>query len=232
VSKAQQLEELYEEMGQCSRCPGLLEHRRAPIRGRGNPDAARIVIVGEAPGADENEEGEAFVGRAGRLLDELLAKLSSDKRQAFRAAPEDFYMTNAISCWPAQLNRLYDPPKLENRTPTAEEVATCHPWIERIIRIIDPVALVLAGEVPSASFGLRGTITSLQGRMTDVHLQGVKRTITYCAMPVFHPSYLLRTRATPRLREITESNLQALVDRAWAYYRVSRGLNPIPVEGG
>ncbi len=142
----------------------------------GSP-AARLMIIGEAPGRDEDREGRPFVGRAGQLLDRMLAAIGLD-----RTAPDPdhaAYITNVLPWRPPQ-----------NREPTPEEIAMLVPFLTRHIELADPEILVLMGNTPcQALLGRRG-ITRMRGTWAEV--QGRP------AMPSFHPAYLLRNPAAKR----------------------------------
>ncbi len=140
---------------------------------RGNP-AAKLMIVGEAPGTEEDRLGKPFVGRSGQLLDQIL--------QAVHLDPEkDVFITNAVF-------RL--PPGDDGkplRKPTSEEIAFYKPYLLEIIRLVDPVVMLLTGNVATESLlGLVG-ITKLRGQWFEWHGR--------YAMPIFHPAYLLRNPA-------------------------------------
>lgn len=138
----------------------------------GNP-AARIMAVGEAPGADEDRRGLPFVGRSGQLLDRMLKSIGLDRTSV--------YIANVVP---------WRPPG--NRTPTPQEVATCMPFIARQIALLDPdVLLCLGGAAAQALLGTRDGILKLRGRWFD--FETGPRTIK--AMPMLHPAYLLRTPA-------------------------------------
>ena len=221
-TRASRLEALYVEQEKCTTCPRLVGCRKRVVRGRGNPDA-RIVFIGEGPGEDEDNEGFASVGRVGKFLDdELLGKIGIGDPE------EDFYIVNAVACRPAVMNVLRG--KMENVQPTFDEMQNCRKWLHQIIRIIDPFCLILAGGIPCQAFGLRKSITSMQGRPVDVQVDGVGRSIRYCAMPIFHPSYLMRKRDVPQLTDVTVTNLTQVIERAMAYLRVSKGLSPVPLH--
>jgi len=142
----------------------------------GNP-AARIMFVGEAPGADEDRQGLPFVGVSGRLLDRMLRWIELDRTS--------FLITNML---------FWRPPG--NRTPTAAEVATCLPFVERMIELVDPAVLVFVGG-SSAKTLLDRTegIMRLRGAWYEYRL-GDGRTIP--ARPLYHPAYLLRSPAQKR----------------------------------
>lgn len=143
----------------------------------GNPEA-RLMIVGEAPGAEEDRQGLPFVGPAGQLLDRMLAAIGLDRRSA--------YITNVV---------YWRPPG--NRNPTSAEIATCLPFLERHIELVRPEVLVLAGGVSAkALLGTTDGIMKLRGRWFMVPCAGLDRPIPTRA--IFHPAYLLRTQAQKR----------------------------------
>ena len=144
----------------------------------GNP-AAPVMIIGEAPGADEDRIGRPFVGRSGQLLDRMLAAIGLD-----RGAVQ---ITNVI---------YWRPPG--NRKPTAAEIAACLPFVLRHIALARPLVLVLAGGTAvSALLPLSEGITRLRGRWYDLAVPGLDRPVP--TLPMFHPSFLLR--APERKRE-------------------------------
>jgi DNA polymerase len=136
----------------------------------GNPNA-RIMFVGEAPGREEDIEGRPFVGKAGRLLDLMMAAIGLDREQV--------YIANVVP---------WRPPG--NRTPTPQETQACLPFIRRQIELVDPDFLVCLGNPSSQTLlGVRDGITRTRGRWFDYDTG--KRIIK--AMPLFHPAYLLRS---------------------------------------
>ncbi len=143
----------------------------------GNPNAD-LLIVGEAPGADEDRQGLPFVGQAGKLLDRMLAAIGRDRTTA--------YITNVI---------YWRPPG--NRNPTGGEIAACLPFLERHIALVRPKVLVLAGGV-SAKAVLNTTdgIMRLRGRWFRHEVAGLDRPVPTRA--IFHPAYLLRSPAQKR----------------------------------
>jgi DNA polymerase len=133
---------------------------------RGNPQA-KLMLIGEGPGQQEDESGKPFVGRAGRLLDRILESvgLSSER---------DAYICNVVKCRPP-----------ENRKPTAAEMAACRPWLDAQIQLINPALIVVSGATAvEAVLGIKGGITKLRGQWQERDGRQV--------LPVFHPSYLLR----------------------------------------
>jgi len=141
----------------------------------GAPDA-RIMLVGEAPGGDEDRIGRPFVGRAGQLLDRMLAAIGLDRTKV--------YIANVVP---------WRPPG--NRTPTPQETATCLPFIRRQIELVGPDLLVcLGGSAAQTLLGLKDGITRTRGRWYDYAMDG--RVIK--ALPTLHPAYLLRQPAQKR----------------------------------
>jgi len=172
VAQARTLAELREPIGDCHRCK-LAPHRTHVVFGVGNP-RARLVFVGEAPGRDEDVQGEPFVGRAGQLLTEIITK-------GMRLRREDVYIANVIKCRPP-----------ENRNPEPDEVATCEPFLVRQLELIAPEVIVALGKFAAQTLLRTKTpITQLRGRWFDYH--GIR------LMPTFHPAYLLRNPGDKRL---------------------------------
>ncbi|HEY9233178.1 MAG TPA: uracil-DNA glycosylase [Blastocatellia bacterium] len=159
------LEAIREEIGECTRCK-LHEHRTHIVYGEGDPKA-RIVFIGEGPGADEDATGRPFVGRAGQLLDKIIAAIGLKR--------EECYIANVVKCRPPG-----------NRTPERDEVATCEQFLFRQLAFIKPQVIVALGS-PAFQCLLRTkeTITRSRGEWRDWN--GVK------VMPTFHPAYLLRS---------------------------------------
>ena len=147
------------------------------VIGDGNPQAA-LMIVGEAPGAEEDRQGLPFVGPAGRLLDRMLAAIGLDRSAV--------YITNMLP---------WRPPG--NRSPTAEELAICQPFLERQIELIAPRILLLVGGIAAkALLNRREGITRLRGQWFPFSTPGMEETIQ--ATATFHPAYLLRTPSAKR----------------------------------
>jgi uracil-DNA glycosylase len=137
---------------------------------------APLMVIGEAPGADEDRLGKPFVGRAGQMLDRMLAAIGFDRRR-------NAYITNVL---------FWRPPG--NRKPTAEEIAACLPFVLRHIALLAPRAVMLSGG--TATGALLGTvegITRLRGRWFDLAIDGLPRPVP--ALATYHPSFLLRSPA-------------------------------------
>jgi len=159
------LDAIREEIGECTRCK-LHEHRTHIVFGEGDPQA-RLVFVGEGPGADEDATGRPFVGRAGQLLDKIIAAIGLKR--------DECYIANVVKCRPPG-----------NRTPERDEVATCEQFLYRQLVFIKPQVIVALGS-PAFQCLLRTkeSITRSRGEWRDWN--GIK------VMPTFHPAYLLRS---------------------------------------
>ncbi|KEF42725.1 MAG: DNA polymerase [Cyanobium sp. CACIAM 14] len=180
---AADLANLRERCDACRRC-GLAAGRQQVVISRGNPHA-RLMVIGEGPGAQEDATGLPFVGRAGQLLDQMLASVSLDSNQ-------DVYICNVVKCRPP-----------DNRKPTPEEMRACEPWLAIQIEAVDPPVVILAGATAlEGVLGIRGGITRLRGQWHPWQGRWV--------MPVFHPSYLLRnpSRQKGSPRWLTWQDLQ------------------------
>ena len=163
-------------------CP-LKRTARNTVFARGNREA-RIMVVGEAPGKEEDEQGQPFVGRSGQLLDRMFASIG--------LGADDLYISNILN---------WRPPG--NRTPTQEEITMCLPFIERHIALKAPDILVVAGGISAQSLMRTSTgITRLRGQWGEYALRdaaGEPTGRTIPVLPVFHPSYLLRRPPEKRL---------------------------------
>jgi uracil-DNA glycosylase family 4 len=163
--KHETLEQIRKDLGACQRCK-LGTTRKNLVFGVGNPKA-RLVFVGEAPGADEDAQGEPFVGDAGKMLNRIIAAMELKR--------EDVYICNVVKSRPPQ-----------NRPPEVDEVAACMPFLLRQLASIGPEVIVALGS--SAAQALLQTkvpISKLRGKFHDFHGTPL--------MPTYHPSYLLRT---------------------------------------
>ncbi|MGB7925610.1 MAG: uracil-DNA glycosylase [Pyrinomonadaceae bacterium] len=164
------LEDIWNDIGECMRCP-LCESRTRIVHSEGNRKA-RLMFVGEAPGADEDASGRPFVGRAGQLLNKIIEAIGMKR--------EDIMIGNVNRCRPPQ-----------NRTPTPAEAATCKPFLLREIAVIQPEVIVVLGNTAMKNLlGTKEGITKLRGQFQDY--RGIK------VMPTFHPAYLLRDPSKKR----------------------------------
>ena len=177
--------------------------RKQVVFGVGN-EAADILFVGEAPGADEDAQGEPFVGAAGQLLTKML--------KAMGLARGDVYIANILKCRPDTPNQ-----RTGNRAPTAEEMATCSPWLHRQIDYIQPKVIVALGKV--AVGGLLGMenapITKLRG--TWQTYRGIP------LMPTFHPAYLLHQESMQNKRKVWEDLLAVMEKTGLSISEKQRG---------
>ena len=154
-----------EDLGDCTRCRLHQQGRKQIVFGVGNPQAD-LMFVGEGPGADEDEQGEPFVGRAGQLLNKMI--------EAMGLKREEVYIANVVKCRPPG-----------NRTPERDECDTCSPFLYRQIDVVKPKAIVALGAVAAKNLlGLNDTMTNMRGRWYDY--RGTQLRVTY------HPAYLLR----------------------------------------
>jgi len=170
-----------EDLGDCTRCPLHKQGRKQIVFGVGDP-AAELMFVGEGPGADEDEQGEPFVGRAGQLLNNMIKAMGITREQV--------YIANIVKCRPPG-----------NRTPEREECETCSPFLMRQIAVIKPKVIVALGATAAKTLlAMNSSMASLRGRFydfkpagfrndarsNDPEWQGCKLAVTY------HPAFLLR----------------------------------------
>ena len=188
-NKLERLAPIRERVSVCTKCPHLASSRTQTVFGVGNPDAD-IMFIGEAPGADEDAQGEPFVGRAGQLLTKIIETMGF--------ARGDVYIANILKCRP-------DTPKgsFGNRPPTPLEMQTCRPYLVEQIEIIQPKVLVALGAAAvEGLLGARGTMRDLRGRWHSY--QETPLMITY------HPAYLLRNQSPSEKRKVWEDMLLVL----------------------
>ena len=164
IPKSPELEKFYQEIKDCTKCR-LHQNRTKFVFGVGNPKA-EVMFVGEAPGRDEDLKGEPFVGKAGQLLDKILASIGFSR--------EDVYIANMVKCRPP-----------ENRAPLPDEMETCHPYLLKQIELIQPKIICCLGRI-SGQFLLstKEALGKLRGKIHDY--KGIKLMVTY------HPAALLR----------------------------------------
>ena len=178
------LAEAAAEVAACKRCPLLAASRTQTVYGTGSP-TARLMFIGEAPGADEDRTGKPFVGVAGQLLTDMITKGMGLSR-------EDVYIANVLKCRPPG-----------NRTPTTEEASNCASFLDHQISVIRPEFLCLLGKTAAiALLDLPPTTTMGPLRKRWHQCKGIKTLVTY------HPSYLLRT---PSAKKDAWEDLQMLM---------------------
>ena len=169
-TKAETFEQIHAEIGDCTRC-SLHEDRTHVVHTEGNRKA-RLMFVGEAPGADEDAQARPFVGRAGQLLTKIIEAIGMKR--------EDVLIGNVNRCRPPG-----------NRPPTPDEAATCKPFLLREIAVVQPEVIVVLGNTAMKNLlETRDGITRVRGIFQDY--KGIK------VMPTFHPAYLLRDPSKKR----------------------------------
>ncbi len=178
--KPSALKAVRDDIGDCTRCR-LHKGRTNLVFGVGNVNAD-IMFVGEGPGADEDAQGEPFVGRAGQLLNNMISAMGLKR--------EDVYIANVVKCRPPG-----------NRTPEKDECDVCSPFLMRQIEIIQPKVIVALGATAAKNLlAINDSMASLRGRWYD--FRGAKLAVTY------HPAYLLRD---PRQKAETWKDLQMVM---------------------
>lgn len=166
--RREQLVELYREVSDCARCP-LAETRTKTVFGAGNADAD-LMFVGEAPGAEEDRQGLPFVGRAGKLLSELLGEIGMSR--------EDVFIANVLKSRPPG-----------NRDPLPAEIEACQPYLWQQIALIQPRVIASLGNFSTKLLsGSQTGITKVRGT-PQVHTLGGRQVFLF---PIFHPSFALR----------------------------------------
>jgi uracil-DNA glycosylase family 4 len=165
-----ELREIREEIGECTRCK-LHSSRTNLVFGVGDPHA-RLMFVGEGPGADEDLQGEPFVGRAGQMLTQIIKAMGFTREQV--------YIANVVKCRPP-----------ENRNPEPDEIAQCSPFLHAQIASVNPAVIVALGKFAAQTLlGVETPISRMRGQF---HQMG-----SVAVMPTFHPSYLLRNPSAKR----------------------------------
>jgi len=188
-NNADQLASVNERVCACVKCPNLANSRTQTVFGVGHP-AADLMFVGEAPGADEDAQGEPFVGRAGQLLTKII--------KAMGFAREEVYIANILKCRPDTPGTAYG-----NRPPTPREMETCRPYLMEQIEIIQPKVIVALGAVAvEGLLGTRAPMRELRGRWNLFN--GTPLMVTY------HPAYLLRNQSPSEKRKVWEDMMQVL----------------------
>lgn len=173
----------------CEKCPNLVRFRHNVVFGIGNPNAD-LLFVGEAPGADEDLQGEPFVGRAGELLTKMIGAMGLSR--------SDIFIANVLKCRP-------DMPegKSGNRPPRPDEMATCLPWLAEQIKLVQPRAMVALGA--TAALGLLGKTEPMRDlRGNWFSYNGIPTIVTY------HPAYLLRNQSISEKRKVWMDLLQVM----------------------
>jgi DNA polymerase len=168
---------LAETVSKCTRCPGLAATRTQTVFGVGPVDA-ELCFIGEAPGADEDAQGEPFVGPAGQLLNRIIVAIGMKR--------EEVYICNIIKCRPPG-----------NRTPLPDEAANCRDYLERQLELVRPKFIcALGGTAATNLLGVTGSLAKLRGRFHD--FRGIPVLVTY------HPAYLLPHRSPGSKKDVWE----------------------------
>ncbi len=188
-------------VARCTRC-AIAQTRTQTVYGEGDPCAA-LMLVGEGPGEIEDRQGRPFIGRAGQLLEKMLA--------AIAIAREDVFICNTVKCRPT----LDDGVRLRNRAPTPDEMANCRPYLDEQIEIVRPRAILCLGSPAAKSFlGPKFSITKQRGQWFDGP-SGIPTLATY------HPAYLLR---------MTGGELESSKRLVWADLKAVRAKLDAPPE--
>jgi DNA polymerase len=184
------LEKIAAEVRNCRNC-GLGSLRTNAVPGEGSPKA-RIVFVGEAPGADEDAQGRPFVGRAGRLLDDII-KACGLKRS-------DVFICNILKCRPP-----------DNRDPKPDEIINCLPYLQRQLELINPeIVVALGAHAARTLLNTNRSIGQLRGRFHDYYTGFVRPPVKL--MPTYHPAYLLRNYSGDNRRRVWEDMKKVLTE--------------------
>jgi uracil-DNA glycosylase family 4 len=171
------LQVIRQDLGDCTRCPLHQQGRKQIVFGVGNP-TAELMFIGEGPGADEDEKGEPFVGRAGQLLNNMIKAMGIEREQV--------YIANIVKCRPPG-----------NRQPEREECATCSPFLMRQIAVVKPKVIVALGATAAKTLlAMNSSMLQLRGRFYDFRPSGVLNDHSGwngCKLAVtYHPAFLLR----------------------------------------
>jgi DNA polymerase len=178
MSKNKKLEKLNKEIKNCKKCP-LWKTRENTVPGEG-PIGAKLIIIGQAPGSEENKTGRPFIGRAGQLLNQLL-KIARINR-------EKIFITSPIKCFP---------PK--NRKPIKKEIEACLPWLKKQIEIINPQKFILLGEIAFSVFFPNKKLRDFRGKWIK------KNSKEY--FPTYHPAAGMRF---PKIKKILEKDFKKI----------------------
>ena len=185
-----ELEKIVAEVRKCCKC-GLGQTRTNAVPGQGDPNA-RIVFVGEAPGADEDAQGLAFVGRAGKLLTKIV--------EAMGLKRDNVFICNILKCRPP-----------ENRDPKLDEIASCLPYLQRQLELIKPEIIVALGaHAAKTLLDSQKTIGQLRGQFHDYYTASDAEPIKL--MPTYHPAYLLRSYSPDNRKRVWEDMKKVLAE--------------------
>lgn len=190
INSSVELEKVAEEVRRCCKC-GLGSSRTNAVPGEGDPNA-RIMFVGEAPGADEDAQGRPFVGRAGKLLDKIITACGLKR--------SDVFIGNILKCRPP-----------ENRDPTAEEIISCLPYLQKQIEIINPEIIVALGAHAARTLlNTNKSIGQMRGQFHEYYAGLGKPPIKL--MPTYHTAYLLRNYSQENRQKVWEDMKKVLAE--------------------
>ncbi|MHC4094696.1 MAG: uracil-DNA glycosylase [Planctomycetota bacterium] len=190
INSPVELEKVAEEVRRCCKC-GLGSSRTNAVPGEGDPNA-RIMFVGEAPGADEDAQGRPFVGRAGKLLDKIITACGLKR--------SDVFIGNILKCRPP-----------ENRDPTAEEIISCLPYLQRQIEIIKPEIIVALGAHAARTLlNTNKSIGQMRGQFHEYYAGLGKPPIKL--MATYHTAYLLRNYSQENRQKVWEDMKKVLAE--------------------
>jgi DNA polymerase len=187
---SKELQKIADQVHRCCKC-GLGSSRTNAVPGEGNPNA-RIMFVGEAPGADEDAQGRPFVGRAGQLLDRIIAAMGLKR--------SDVFIANILKCRPP-----------DNRDPRPDEIINCFPYLQQQIEIINPEIIVALG-APAARtlLNTNKSIGQLRGQFHEYYAGLARPPIKL--MPTYHTAYLLRNYSHDNRRKVWEDMKKVLAE--------------------
>lgn len=177
---------LQEEYKKCQRCPILVKNRTQIVFGEGNPEA-KILFIGEAPGATEDREGIPFCGASGKVLNELLASVGLSRKEIF--------ITNTILCRPP-----------DNRNPENEEMENCSDRLNQAIAIMQPEVIVTIGNFATERILKKKGITTLRGKVFSTTIG--KQTVN--VVPIIHPASYLYSGRNPALYKKMQEDFQTI----------------------
>ena len=187
---ATELEKIAAEVKKCCKC-GLGESRTNAVPGEGNPNA-ELVFVGEAPGADEDQQGRPFVGRAGKLLDDIIA--------AMKLKRSDVFICNILKCRPP-----------ENRDPKPDEIIKCLPFLQKQLAIIKPKIIVALGAHAARTLlNNNDAIGKLRGQFHEYRFSEESEPVKL--MPTYHPAYLLRNYSQDNRRRVWDDMKKVMAE--------------------
>lgn len=175
---------LKQEYSACTKCPSLCQSRSQVVFGSGNPQA-EVLLIGEAPGANEDQQGIPFCGMSGQVLNELLNSVGLSR--------EDIFITNTILCRPKN-----------NRNPAKEEVENCRERLDKLIQIMQPKVIVTIGNFATERILGRKGITSLRGKVFEKEGRKI--------VPVIHPANYLYSGRNPEMFKQMKNDFEVIVN--------------------